>query len=35
MQFGVVMVTLMIVIWLDLSSLGPRNVNLIGFGASP
>ena len=33
MQFGVVMVTQMIVIWLGLSSLGSRNVNLVGFRA--
>jgi hypothetical protein len=33
MRFGVVMVTPMIVIWLDLSSLASRNVNLVSFWA--
>jgi hypothetical protein len=33
MQFGVVMVTQMIVIWLGLSSLGSCNVNLVCFWA--
>jgi hypothetical protein len=33
MRFGVVMVTQMIVIWLDLSSLASRDVNLVGFWA--
>jgi hypothetical protein len=31
MRFAVVMVTQMIVIWLDLSSSGSRNVNRVGF----
>jgi hypothetical protein len=33
MRFGVVMLTQMIVIWLDLSSLASRDVNLVGLRA--
>src|SRR5229473_5814195 len=34
MRFGVVMVSQMIVIWLNLSSLASRNVNLVSFRAN-